>query len=109
MRCYHINSLRLGAFIQDVAAIGLVSDQFLVFSSTNLASRVNSTSLTSCGEALAAHMETGRPAGSAIAMAFVPLPRLIFPTQSPLFSHYERAIDKALREVEAPSRPQVLS
>lgn len=31
-------------------------------------------------------MASGRPAASAIAMSFVPLPRLVFPTLRPLFS-----------------------
>jgi hypothetical protein len=55
------------------------------FASTNRFSSVSSTSRTSCGEALPTDMATGKPAPSATAMSFVPLPRLVFPTPGPPF------------------------
>jgi hypothetical protein len=49
----------------------------------SLASRVSSTSVTSCGEALAILIPIGRPWPSTIVMIFVPLPRLDLPTMEP--------------------------
>jgi hypothetical protein len=47
--------------------------------------RVVSARVTSCGEADVMCMAIGRLELSDIAMSFVPLPRLVFPTSSPLF------------------------
>jgi hypothetical protein len=43
-----------------------------------------------------------------MAMSFVPLPRLVFPTLAPLFRHHERAIDKALGQIDVSPGFQVL-
>ena len=56
-----------------------------IWSRTNRESRVFSTSLLSCGDALSICMEIGRPLPSAIAMILVPFPRLVGPTHRPLF------------------------
>ncbi len=40
-------------------------------------------------------------------MSFVPLPRLVFPTPSPLFSDYEHPVNKAFTEVEFATRAEV--
>jgi hypothetical protein len=42
----------------------------------------------------------GRPEPSAIAMSFVPLPRLVFSTPAPLFRGYESTVDEALAQVQ---------
>ena len=52
----------------------------------NDASSVASTSVTSCGEALATWTARGRPWPSQIAMILLPLPRRVGPTAEPLFS-----------------------
>ena len=52
-------------------------------------------------------MATGRPARSAIAMIFVPLPRLVFPTWSPFFGAGKGAVDEGLAEVQAPARVEI--
>ena len=51
----------------------------------NRAANVAVTRVTSCGEALEVWMARGRPARSATAMSFVPLPRLVLPTARPPF------------------------
>jgi hypothetical protein len=66
-------------FVQPVAVVGLVADQPIRSSS------VCSTSFTSAGEALSVRRAIGRPWRSAIPMILVPLPRLVLPTQRPLF------------------------
>src|SRR5690606_40624584 len=48
-------------------------------------SRIPSTSVTSAGEALSAPHASGTPWPSPTTNHLVPLPRLVFPTQSPLF------------------------
>jgi len=72
---------------------------------TNKVSNVISTNVTSCGEALPTDTARERPARSATAMIFEPLPRLVFPTPAPLFRDDKRAIDETLAQVEFSSLP----
>lgn len=55
-----------------------------------LLSSAASTSLVSCGEALATCTATGTPFPSVTAMILVPLPRFVLPTAEPLFSPRRR-------------------
>src|SRR6266404_4045684 len=52
---------------------------------------VGSTSLVSCGEALATQVARGKPWPSARAMTLVPLPRFVGPTARPLFLNSRRS------------------
>jgi hypothetical protein len=60
------------------------------------AGSVYCTRVTSSGEALSIYLASGRLELAAIAMIFVPLPRLVFPTLRPLFRHREGAAYEAL-------------
>jgi len=59
-------------------------------SSRKLPARVSSTSLVSCGKALSTVTARGKLVTAAMAMIFVPLPRLVGPTAKPPFSHSRR-------------------
>ena len=52
-------------------------------------------------------MASERPEAYATAMCFVLLPRLVFPTLTPIFGDHERAVDEALGYVEVASLLQV--
>ncbi len=86
MRGDQLDALLFQLGIELVTVVGLISDQSSRVWATNLPWTVSGTTVTSCGEADAMCTATGRPWRSATAMIFVPLPRLVFPTQSPLFS-----------------------
>lgn len=86
MRGNNGDSLLCHLGIELVAVVGLVPDQSLRGIGEKPALDSTLDKVTSCGEADATCMATGRPWRSATAMIFVPLPRLVFPTQSPLFS-----------------------
>src|SRR5919199_1226045 len=65
-----------------------------------------STTMTAAGiwrSTLSVWMDRAIEEPSGNAMIFVPLPRLVFPTHSPLFGRYERAVYVALREVYLPA------
>ena len=87
VRCDDLGAVfRKNFLVQSVAIVGLVSDDpFSGGSGTNRSSMVWPTSVTSAGEALAVLTAIGRPWLSVIAMILVPFPRLVFPTQRPLF------------------------
>ena len=74
------------ALVQAVAVVGAVADQ--PFREVGEESFVESasTSLVSCGEALATYTARGRPWPSLIAMILLPLPRRVGPMAEPLFS-----------------------
>ena len=85
MRRNHFNSFFSKSLIDGSLSYALSPISKSGTSSINLFSSVCSTSLTSCGLALVTHTAIGRPAPSATAMSFEPLPRLVFPTPGPLF------------------------
>ena len=72
--------------IEPVAVVAAVADQPRGERVEEDAARVASTSVTSCGEALATWMARGRPWPSLIAMILLPLPRRVGPMAEPLFS-----------------------
>jgi hypothetical protein len=73
------------------------------FSFWELLSTVASTRETSCGEALSVWRARGIEEPSENAMIFVPLPRLVFPTDAPFFGHHKRAVYVARWEIYLPS------
>jgi hypothetical protein len=77
--------------VEAVAVIRGIANQAKGIVGEELAFSVCATSWVSCGEAEAMVMATGRPARSAMAMILVPLPRLVFPTQSPFFLRSRRS------------------
>ena len=87
--------------IQPVTVVGAVAISRVGSALTNRAASVASTSLTSCGEALATWMARGRPWRSLIAMILLPLPRRVGPMAEP-FSRAEAGVDESLAEIEFP-------
>jgi hypothetical protein len=85
VRRYHHYAPFFESPIQRVRIVGPVFDRPLGFLSGAARRERRSTRVTSCGEALAAFTARGRPEASAGAMSFVPLPRLVFPTDPPPF------------------------
>jgi hypothetical protein len=70
-------------FVQIVAIVGLVADEFFRSSLRKHLPRTISTSFTSWGEALARQTATGKPEASTMAMIRLPLPRFVQPTAAP--------------------------
>src|SRR5581483_6464737 len=70
---------------------------------------VSSASVTSAGEALSSRTPSGTPSPSASTIHFVPLPRLVLPTASPLFSPGQNCRRERSRPIAAippgPVRP----
>jgi len=104
VRCDHLD-----AFLPElgVERIGVINRLGLFGAKQALI--VSSTRVASCGGALAACTEIETPEPSTTAMSFVPLPRLVFSTDGPLFGHHEGTVDETLREVQASMLLQVLS
>jgi hypothetical protein len=92
VRSYHLDALLGQRLIQRVAVISFIPNQPLGLI-RGKGPRVSWTRVTSCGEADAAWTETARPEPSATAMSFVPLPRLVFPTPSPLYCYHKCSIN----------------
>src|ERR1035438_3059319 len=70
-------------------------------SSRKVPESVSSTSLDSCGEVLSIVTATGMLFPAAMAMIFVPLPRLAFPTaKPPFFCRHEAAVYEAFVQVQ---------
>ena len=78
--------LFLKALVQRIAVVGAVADHSLGLVRVKRCATVASTSLVSCGEALAMLQAIGRPWRSAIAVILLPFPRRVGPTAAPLFS-----------------------
>jgi hypothetical protein len=74
-------------FVQLVAVVGLVADEFF---RSFAEKETTSTNFTSWGEALARQTAIGRPEVSAMAMTRLPLPRFVQPTEALLFSFFGR-------------------
>ena len=91
MRCNHVNAFCFELLIQRIRVTGTIPNKAPGSShGEGLTQGSFDKGDYTCGEAAAVWTASGRPAASATTRSFVPLPRLVFPTQCPLFSPPQR-------------------